>query len=75
MKCVLCGATDRLNKITGLSFQLNGVERQASVSVTGIHCGRCGFLGLEMNGAAAPVEVTNPIRNNPGILPFEFPIR
>jgi transcription elongation factor Elf1 len=62
MKCIRCNATDGLNKIVGLSFELNGVDRQQSVAVTGIHCGHCGFLALEMNSAAAPVEVTQPIK-------------
>jgi hypothetical protein len=62
MKCVNCEATDRLNKIVGLSFILTGVEGRMGVSVTGIHCGRCGFLGLEMNPAAAPEQATKPIK-------------
>ena len=62
MKCFQCGETDRLNEITGLSFQLSGVEGRTSVAVSGIHCGHCGFLGLTMNGAAAPAQVTVPIK-------------
>ncbi len=62
MKCIQCGATDGLNKIVGLSFELSGVDRQRSVAVTGIHCGRCGFLGLQMNPAAVPVEATQPMK-------------
>lgn len=62
MKCLQCGATDSLNEITGLSFQLNGVEGRTSVGVSGIHCGRCGFLGLQMKAGAAPESVTKPIR-------------
>lgn len=62
MRCLRCGAADGLNRIVGLSFQLSGVEERNSVAVTGIHCGRCGFLGLEMNAAAAPEQATQPIR-------------
>jgi hypothetical protein len=62
MQCLQCSETDGLNKIIGLSFQLDGVEGRNNVAVTGIHCGRCGFLALQMNGAAAPEEVTQPIK-------------
>jgi hypothetical protein len=61
-ECLNCGATDGLKKIVGLSFTLDGVEGQTSVAVTGIHCGRCGFLGLEMHPAAAPEKATHPIK-------------
>jgi len=62
MKCVRCGATDGLNRIVGLSFKLDGVEGRTGVTVTGIHCGQCGFLGLEMNPGAAPEQATKPIK-------------
>jgi hypothetical protein len=60
MKCLRCGY-DHLNRIKGLSLELNGVEQQSGVSVSGIHCGNCGLLTLEMEPAAAPGEVTEPI--------------
>ena len=59
MNCLRCGSA-QLNKIMGLYLGLSGVERQKDVGVTGIHCGSCGFLTLEMNPAAAPVEATEP---------------
>ena len=62
MICLRCGAKDGLNQIVGLSFNLSGVEGRTAVTVTGIHCGKCGFLGLEMHPAAAPEQATRPIK-------------
>lgn len=63
MECLRCGSKN-LNKIKGISFNLDGVGREKGVGVTGIHCRKCGLLSLEMHPAAADVEVTEPIKDN-----------
>jgi hypothetical protein len=60
MVCLRC-EHKHLQKIAGLSLELNGVDRQKSVSVSGVYCPNCNLLALEMNPAAAPIEAIRPI--------------
>ncbi len=61
MECLRCAKKDRLSRIKKLSLHIDGVKRTDAIGVTGIHCGHCGLLVLELHPNAVPVEAIEPI--------------
>ncbi len=63
MKCMRCGKSDRMSRVNGLSFQFQEEDVfNASVSVTGFHCGHCQFLMLTMDPSAVPAVALDPVK-------------
>jgi hypothetical protein len=52
-----------MSRVRGLSFQFQEEDVfNASVSVTGFHCGHCQFLMLTMDPDAVPAVALDPVK-------------